>query len=45
MVDLFELGEGISIHTPLRGVTVIEKHVGTQEVISIHTPLRGVTKK
>ena len=37
-------GEGISIHTPARGVTHKVTYFSFKDVrISIHTPARGVT--
>ena len=33
----------ISIHTPVKGVTVIDLESGLGVLISIHTPVKGVT--
>ena len=35
----------ISIHTPTKGVTDLEKALTVQAKISIHTPTKGVTNK
>ena len=37
--------EGISIHTPARGVTSLSLSCQRLQKISIHTPARGVTLK
>ena len=33
----------ISIHTPMKGVTIIAPHLLINKSISIHTPMKGVT--
>ena len=33
----------ISIHTPIKGVTLISAAIGVSKDISIHTPIKGVT--
>ena len=35
--------EEISIHTPVKGVTVADEHLVGDRLISIHTPVKGVT--
>ena len=44
MLDGKTNSKGISIHTPVKGVTpaVVVKHTAFSE-ISIHTPVKGVT--
>ena len=35
----------ISIHTPAKGVTMLNAKTYNAEIISIHTPAKGVTEK
>ena len=37
--------QGISIHTPAKGVTTEYKRTTSKQGISIHTPAKGVTKR
>ena len=43
MIACLEMAKEISIHTPTKGVTVLDTKVSYQSCISIHTPTKGVT--